>query len=298
MASARSAQTRASLLLLAVTMVWGSTFVLNQQVIDRITVTDLQTWRFGIAAALMIVLRPHWLIQAPRIHYVHGFWLGCALSAGYLVQLYGLKHTSATASGFITGLFVVFVPLISGVVLRQRIPGAAWAGTAMAAAGLGLIAFNGLTFGIGELLTLLCAIMFALHIIGLDKWADPEYVYSLTTTQLATVFLTSLIASLVSGHIATPTGASTWGAIVFLAVAATCIGYFAQTWVQSQLSATRAAVILTMEPVFAGIFGVTLGTDKLTTRIVLGAALILAATYVVELGPRQSVEALRPHLEP
>jgi drug/metabolite transporter (DMT)-like permease len=89
-----------------------------------------------------------------------------------------------------------------------------------------------------------------------------------------------------------------WVSLVFLAVFATCVGYFAQTWVQSVLSSTRTAVILTMEPVFAGIAGVTIGDDKLTARIVIGSALILAATYVVELGPRHSAEGSRPHLEP
>lgn len=289
---------RATALLLAVTMVWGSTFVLNQHVLESLRASDLQTVRFGIATLIMVAMRPHWLVQAPREHFVHGFWLGLALSGGYLVQLLGLQHTSATASGFITGMFVVLVPLISGLVLRQRVPFAAWASVALASLGLGLIALNGFSVGYGELLTLLCALMFALHIIGLDRWADPEYVYSLTTTQIGTVFLSSLAVSLTTGGVHMPHDNSVWASLVFLAVFATCVGYFAQTWVQSVLSSTRTAVILTMEPVFAGVAGVTLGDDKLTARIVIGSLLILAATYVVELGPRHSAEGSRPHLEP
>lgn len=289
---------RATALLLAVTMVWGSTFVLNQEVLKVLSASDLQTVRFGIATAVMVALRPHWLIQAPREHFVHGFWLGLALSAGYLVQLLGLQRTSATASGFITGMFVVLVPLISGLVFRQRIPGAAWAGVALSTIGLALIALNGLAVGYGEALTLMCALLFALHIIGLDRWADPEYVYSLTTTQIGTVFLSSLAASMVTGGVTLPNTTRIWASVMFLAVAATCIGYFAQTWVQSVLSSTRTAVILTMEPVFAGVAGVTLGQDKLTTRIVVGSLFILAATYVVELGPRHAAEGSHIHLEP
>lgn len=289
---------RATALLLVVTMVWGSTFVMNQRVLDDMSAGSLQTVRFGIATVIMVGLRPRWLMAAPREHYVHGFWLGLALSGGYLVQLIGLKQTSATASGFITGMFVVFVPLLAGMVLGQRVPAAAWGGVVLSTIGLGLIALNGLSIGTGEALTLLCAVLFALHIIGLDKWADPEYVYSLTTTQIGTVFLTSLMATTATGGVEMPSSTGVWLAIVFLAVAATCVGYFAQTWVQSVLSSTRTAVILTMEPVFAGIAGVTFGNDKLTSRVIAGSLLILAATYVVELGPRHGAEGSHIHLEP
>ena len=298
MSNSRRSSIAATALLVSVTAVWGFTFVLNQQVLTEISLTDLQTWRFGIAAILMIAIRPHWLLAAPREHFVHGFWLGLALSLGYFMQLIGLQHTSATASGFITGMFVVLVPLLGGLIFRQSIPAIAWLATAMTGVGLGLIAFKGITIGFGELITVGCAILFALHIIGLDKWSNPDYVYSLTTTQIIAVFITSLVASLATGGIQVPHQTAIWVDIVFLAVVATCIGYFAQTWVQSQLSSTRTAIILTMEPVFALVAGVTLGSDSLTLRMVIGAALILAATYVVELGPRASAEGTHVHLEP
>lgn len=292
----RSAQL-ATALLLFVTIVWGFTFVLNQKVVASLSPADLQTWRFGLATLAMVAIRPHWILTAPREHFVHGFWLGLALSAGYLLQLSGLQHTSATASGFITGMFVVLTPIIGGLIFRQRIPLVAWIAVGITTLGLGLIAFNGSALGLGELVTLAGASMFALHIVGLERWSDPEYVYSLTTTQIGTVFLSSLLISLLRGGPAIPNSTALWLNIAFLAIVATCIGYFAQTWVQSQISATRTAIILTMEPVFSGVAGVTIGDDKLTTRIVLGAALILLAMYVVELGPRQSAEGKHLHLE-
>ncbi len=264
----------------------------------QISVADLQTWRFGLATLIMVALRPHWIIQAPKIHFIHGFWLGLALASGYAVQLVGLQHTSATVSGFITGLFVVFTPLITGIVLRVRIPTTAWVAVALTTVGLGLIALKGWTLGYGELLTLVCAIMFSIHIVGLDRWSDPEYVYSLTTTQIMMVFLVSLVMSIIQGGPHPPESSTLWIQIAFLSIFATCIGYFAQTWVQTKISATRTAIILTMEPVFSGIAGVTIGTDQLTTRIVIGALLILSAMYIVELGPRKSAEGTHPHLEP
>jgi drug/metabolite transporter (DMT)-like permease len=279
-------------------MFWGVTYVVNQSVMTRLSPADLLTWRFGIAALILLLLRPRWIATAPRIHFIRGFWLGAVLGVGFLVQLIGLTTTSATASGFITGMFVVFVPLLAAALFRERIAIAALAGVAMAFVGLALIAFNGLSVGVGEALTLLCALLFAVHIIGLDRWVDAEYLYTLTTAQIATVFLLSLTVSVTQGGPKVPPTRSVWLAIVLMAVVGTCIGYFAQTWVQSQLSSTRTAIILTAEPVFAGLAGVTVGTDVLSPRIVLGSLLILAATYVVELGPRHSAEGEHIRLEP
>lgn len=115
----RSAQL-ATALLLFVTIVWGFTFVLNQKVVASLSPADLQTWRFGLATLAMVAIRPHWILTAPREHFVHGFWLGLALSAGYLLQLSGLQHTSATASGFITGMFVVLTPIIGGLIFGSE----------------------------------------------------------------------------------------------------------------------------------------------------------------------------------
>jgi drug/metabolite transporter (DMT)-like permease len=294
--SAKSARL-ATALLISVTIVWGFTFVLNQRVVAELNPADLQTWRFGLATLAMVAIRPHWILTAPKEHFVHGFWLGLALSGGYLLQLFGLQRTSATASGFITGMFVVLTPLIAGFIFRQKIAGVAWIAVGITTVGLGLIAFNGTSVGLGELVTLAGAAMFALHIVGLERWSDPEYVYSLTTTQIGTVFLSSLAISLVQGGPEVPQTNWLWINIAFLAIVATCIGYFAQTWVQSQISATRTAIILTMEPVFSGIAGVTIGNDELTLRIIIGALLILLAMYVVELGPRQSAEGKHLHLE-
>ena len=198
----------------------------------------------------------------------------------------------------LVALFVVLTPLIAGLVLKEPITKATWFAVGLTAVGLGLIALNGWKLGWGEMLTLICAGLFSLHIIGLDLWSKPEYVYGMTTMQILIVFLFSLIASLSTGGPQLPHDKTTWGSLAFLAVFATCIGFFAQTWVQSHIAATRTAIILTMEPVFAMIAGVTIGTDTLTKRMLLGAGLILIAMYIVELGPRHSAEGRLPHLEP
>lgn len=288
----------ATLLLIAVTFVWGFTFVTTQDLLKQMQAADIMVWRFGIAALVMFLINPRAVLTLPRHHKKHGLYLGIALGIGYLFQLYGLSRTSATASGFITGLFVVLTPILAGILLKEPIEKTAWFAVALTTVGLGFLALKGWSIGIGELATLLCAFFFSLHIIGLDKWSKTDYVYGLTAMQIFIVFVFNLIASGIGGGVSTPPNKNVWFAIIFLALVATCVGYFAQTWVQSSIGPTKTAIILTMEPVFAGVAGVTVGSDNLTGRMIFGAVLILIGTYAVELGPRHSAEGTHPHLEP
>ena len=288
----------ATALLITVTFVWGFTFVLTQNLLKQMQPEDLQVWRFGTAFLVMFLVKPRAILDLPFKHKKHGIYLGVALGTGYLFQLYGLTQTSATANGFITGLFVVLTPILAGPLLKEPIEKTAWLAVVITTIGLGFIALNGWSMGAGELLTLGCAVFFALHILGLDKWSKSDFVYGLTAMQILIVFIFNAIASVIHGGVSAPPNRDVWLAIIFLAIVATCIGYFAQTWVQSSIGPTRTAIILTAEPVFAGIAGVTLGSDILTWRMILGGVLILAGTYVVELGPRHSAEGTHPHLEP
>lgn len=288
----------ATLLLIGVTFVWGFTFVTTQNLLKEMQASDIMVWRFGIAAIVMFAVNPKAIINLPKRHKIHGIYLGIALGTGYIFQLTGLSKTSATASGFITGLFVVLTPILAGLLLKEPIERTAWLAVLITTVGLGFLALKGWSIGPGELLTLACAFFFSLHIIGLDKWSKTDYVYGLTAMQIIVVFAFNLITSTIGGGVSTPPSKDVFGAIIFLALVATCIGYFAQTWVQSSIGPTRTAIILTMEPVFSGIAGVTIGSDVLTKRMVIGGILILLGTYVVELGPRHSAEGTHPHLEP
>ena len=278
----------ATALLVFVTFIWGFTFVTNQFILKSMSVADLMAWRFIIAAAVMVAAKPTAMFKLPKAQVIQGCALGLLLSIGYLAQMAGLDNTdlTATASGFITGMFVVLTPLISGFLMKQHIHRNAWIAVALATIGLGLIALKGWTFGHAEAVTFVCAVMFAFHIAYLARWSQPEHVFALTTVQLCVVALFSVGFSVMQGGPQLPETTQLWLAIVLLAVLASSLGFFAQTWVQSHVSATRAAIILTMEPVFAGIAGVTIGTDTLTKKLVIGASCILTAMYLAELSPR------------
>jgi drug/metabolite transporter (DMT)-like permease len=275
---------------------WGSTFVVVKDAVERMPVMDFLAWRFTIAALVMAAVRPRAVAALSPAARRHGVFLGLALAAGYVAQTFGLERTPATVSGFITGLFVVFTPLCSGLLLRQRVDIASWGGVAVATVGLALLSLHGLSVGTGEAITLLCAISFALHIVGLGQWSTSGDAYGLAVVQLATVAVLSLIAA-APDSLAPPPDAGVWGAILLTSLAATAFGFFGQTWAQAHLAPARAAVVMTMEPVFAGVFGVTVGTDRLGPRTVVGSLLVLAAMFLVELGPRQGRDATVERLE-
>lgn len=284
------------LALLGVTAVWGSTFVVVKDAVDRIPVTDFLTWRFGLGALAMLLLRPRAPAALPVPGRRAGGVLGLALGAGYLLQTLGLQSTPAAVSGFLTGLFVVLTPLGAAVLLR-RPPGAtSWAAVALATAGLALLSLRGWSVGGGELLTVGCAAAFALHIVGLGRWASSYDAYGLAVVQLLT---TTALCALVAlpGGLALPPDAGVWLALALTALAATALAFVVQTWAQAHLAPTRAAVVMTMEPVFGLGFAVLVAGEVLTLRTLTGGLLVLAAMVLTEVGPRRGAEGAHERLE-
>ncbi|MCW2585723.1 MAG: Threonine/homoserine efflux transporter RhtA [Frankiales bacterium] len=285
-----------TLALVGVTAIWGSTFVVVKDAVEKMPVTDFLTWRFALAAAAMLLLRPRSVAALGGAGRRAGFLVGLALGAGYLLQTLGLQHTSAAVSGFITGMFVVLTPLGAAVLLRRPPGRAAWLAVGLATVGLGLLSLHGFAVGAGELLTLGCAAAFALHIVGLGQWAKSYDAFGLAVVQLLT---TALLCGLVAvpGGLAVPPDASVWGALALTALAATALAFVVQTWAQAHLAPTRAAVVMTMEPVFGGVFAVLLAGEVLGLRTLLGAALVLAAMVLTEVGPRHGAEGSVERLE-
>lgn len=285
-----------TLALLAVTAVWGSTFVVVKDAVDRMPVTDFLTWRFALAAIAMLLLRPRTVAALPRRGRRAGLLLGLALGGGYLLQTLGLQTTSAAVSGFITGMFVVLTPLGAAVLLRQAPSRVAWTAVGLATVGLGLLSLRGFAVGGGELLTLGCAAAFALHIVGLGRWASSFDAYGLAVVQLLTVALMCGVVA-VPGGLAQPPDLGVWGALLLTSLAATALAFVVQTWAQAHLPPTRAAVVMTMEPVFGGLFAVGVAGERLGLRTLLGGLLVLAAMVLTEVGPRSGAEGEVERLE-
>lgn len=284
------------LALLAVTAVWGSTFVVVKDAVGQMPVTDFLTWRFGLASLAMLALRPRAVARLAPGGRRAGVLLGLALGVGYLLQTLGLQSTPAAVSGFLTGMFVVLTPLGAAVLLRRPPAPAAWAAAAVATVGLGLLSLHGLSVGTGELLTLGGAVAFALHIVGLGQWASSHDAYGLAVLQLVTTTaLCGLVA--VPGGLDLPPDGGVWAALALTSLAATALAFVVQTWAQAHLSPTRAAVVMTMEPVFALGIAVVVADEPLGGRTLAGAALVLLAMLLTELGPRHGAEGQHERLE-
>ena len=278
--------------LVGITAVWGYTFLVVQDAVARMPVMDFLAWRFVVASVVMIALRPTCLRNVTRLELLRGVGLGTILGLGYIAQTYGLRYTSAAISGFITGMFVVLTPVMSWILLRRKTNRNTWMVIALATVGLALLSLNDWSVGIGELLTLGCAVFFAIHIVGLGEWSSQYEPYAFSLLQIGTVAVISLIAA-TPGGIAVPPDPEVWQVIGITGVLATAVSFFVQTWAQSLVSPTRAAVVMTMEPVFAGLFAVVIGGNQLTLRTLGGAAFILAAMLIINLRPGQSAARLK-----
>jgi drug/metabolite transporter (DMT)-like permease len=278
--------------LVGVTAVWGCTFLVVQDAIARMPVMDFLAWRFLVASVVMIALRPTCLRNVTRLELLRGVVLGTILGLGYIAQTYGLRYTSAATSGFITGMFVVLTPVMSWILLRRKTNRNTWMVIALATVGLALLSLNGWSVGIGELLTLGCAVFYAIHIVVLGEWSSQYEPYAFSLLQIGTVAVLSLIAATPEG-IAVPSDPGVWEVVGITGVLATAVAFFVQTWAQSLVSATRAAVVMAMEPVFAGLFAVVIGGNQLTLRTLGGAACILAAMFIINLKSGRSVTRLK-----
>lgn len=266
--------------LLAVSMMWGSTFVLMKSAIKRQDVNSFLFSRFALAVVAMIVLRPRVLKLLTKDMLAKGFFAGCFLGAGYILQTLGLARTTAAVTGFVTGLYVVATPLIGALILKQKISRKTWLYVAMATVGLALLSLHGWSIGTGELLVLASAIAFASHIIALEQWSKGRDTYALTIVQLGTCALMTGIASLKEGY-QVPPDAGVWAVVIFTAIFATAIAFIVQTWSQAHMASTKVAVILTMEVVFAALFAVLFGGESLTLQISLGGILVVSAMYFI-----------------
>ncbi|WP_051812816.1 DMT family transporter [Streptomyces sp. NRRL S-340] len=187
----------------------------------------------------------------------------------------------------------MLTPLLAALVLRRRVTRAGWTGTALAAGGLGLLTLRGLGMGPGELLTLGCAVCIALQIVGTSAWGADQDPYALAFAQTLAVAVAASLAAVPGGLRFVPPDASAWFAVLWTGGLATAAALVVQTWAQSRLGATRVAVIMTLEPVFAAALSALAG-HELTTRQLLGAGLVLLAMFVVEIGSLPGSVAAAP----
>ncbi len=268
--------------LLAVAALWGGTFFSMKSAILRQDVNSFLFTRFLVAVVAMALLRPKFFRHLSKDVIAKGFFAGCFLATGYILQTLGLARTTAAVTGFVTGLYVVLTPIIGSVLFHKKISRRTWLYIGIATVGLALLSLHGWSVGTGEVLVLGSAAAYAGHIISLEKWSSGRDTYALTIVQLATCALLSGLASLWSGYHAPP-DTGVWTVVIYSALFATAFAFIVQTWAQAHIASTKVAVILTMEVVFAAFFAIVFGGESLTLQVGIGGALVLSAMYLIVL---------------
>lgn len=285
----------AAISLVAVAVSWGAAFVLMKDAIENQPFFDFLAIRFTIAVAVMIAVRPSTLkkFNGPMLR--HGALLGVMLGLGYVTQTIGLELTTAAITGFITGLYVVLTPLLGWLFFKKKIGAKLVWGVVLATIALALISINGLSIEAGQLWVILSAVMFAAHIVGLSIWSPGKDVYTLTVMQLATVGAISWIGSFTDGGYQAPADAIGWFAVLFTAVFSTAVAFLVQTWAQSIMDASRVAILLTSEVVWAALIAVMVGQEVLGFKTLIGGAIMVAAMLLVE-WPSKEAPPVQPRL--
>jgi drug/metabolite transporter (DMT)-like permease len=258
------------LLLLAVTAVWGWTFVLVKDAVTQYPTLPFLQIRFALALLVMVLI----VRRVPTRRELRvGAVIGAVLAGGYLAQTAGLTITSPGNAGLITGLFVVFTPLINRV-FGHPIRWWTWAATLVSLAGLVLLTGGPAGMNLGDLLVLACAALFALHIVLLGRWSPGTSPGVLAMVQMAAC--TVLFSAGGTWSLRMPS-ASVWFAIVITGLFASAFGFFIQTWAQAYISPNRTALVLASEPAWALVAAVVLAGQRFGLVQAVGAALVLAA---------------------
>ncbi len=280
---------QADMALVVAAFSFGTTFLVVQDAVERADPLPFLAVRFLIGAAVLAVVAS----RRPRTdrELRHGAIAGVALLIGYVAQTVGLQYTSAATSAFITYMLVVFVPVLSYAITRERPHPLVIVGIALAVVGLGLLTGGAdVGFGRGEVLTLGCAVAFGVHLVFLGEVAGRHDPIRLTTVQLVTVGAACLVPAALQGL---ALDAAALGAAAFTGVFATAVAFLAMVWAQRIVSPSRAALILLLEPVFAALLSAVTG-ESITATSALGGALILLAVVVAEiLAPAVSARRAR-----
>jgi drug/metabolite transporter (DMT)-like permease len=266
--------------MISIAAVWGSSFVVMKDSLERQNVFSFLSSRFILAALLMFLYKPGVFRRLTKKFVTRGIIAGILLGSGYIFQTYGLTKTTVSNTGFITGLYLVFTPLISLLILKRHVLKIQWVAVIIATIGLFFISYNGVTIGFGEILVLISAFIYGAHFVALGEWSDGKNTYALTLIQVVTVAVLTSIFAFRDGFQIAP-DSTVWLAILYTAFFATFLGFLVQTKAQSVMSATVASVLLATETPFAVFFGLYFHDDPLTLRIITGGLLVMAAMALV-----------------
>ncbi|MTI80337.1 MAG: DMT family transporter [Firmicutes bacterium] len=265
--------------MILVTILWGASYVSGKLILDNMTPLYYTSIRFIGAAIFLGFVFHNRLKFLNKATLKAGLLIGLAVATGYILQTVGLNYTTASKTGFLTGLFVVLVPVIDSVIRRSKPRINEIIGVTLATIGLGVLSLNGdFSIAIGDILLVLSAISFAICIILISRYAKDHDPVLLTIIQVAVTAASSIIFAII---IEPPMVMRVFDKnlvllLLFAILFGTAVNTIVQNWAQSKINATSASLILVLEPVFAGVFGFIFMGDPLGMKEISGSALIIA----------------------
>jgi drug/metabolite transporter (DMT)-like permease len=275
-----------------VTVIWGSTFVVVKVAVETVDPLAFVASRFGVGALALALLFHRRLGRATPGLWRAGAVLGAALFAGFAFQTFGLRESTPARAGFITGLSVVLVPLLVAALLRRRPGRSTLVGVGLCFLGMALLSapLSADEWAVGswrgDALVLLCALAFALHIVGVGHYAGRHDAAAITVAQLAVVAGLAGLLGVLTGA-GPPVAPTSWPAIAYMGVIATAVVFLLQNWAQIHTSPTHTALIFALEPVFAALFSWLFYGEALTPRMSGGGLLIVVGIVVAEIAGRR-----------
>ena len=282
------------LALVVVTAIWGYTFVPVQKAVAVYPLFAFLAVRFAISTATLAPFAWGSLRTLPRRGWAAGLGAGTLLALAYGLQTAGLELTTVTSTGFITGLYVVFTPLIALAAFRTPVPAPVWVGVVLSLAGLLLLSGAPGGSWAGNLLVLGNAVAQSLQIVSMERFAPRYDPRALTFLQMSVAFVGFTVVAVAAGQVEAPPDAQTWYALVVTGIFAGALGYLVATWVQSRTTAARAALVFTLEAPFAALFGVLLLSETLGWAGWLGCAVMLCGIVLAEPAAASALRRLVP----
>ncbi|MBZ4672502.1 MAG: drug/metabolite transporter [Deferribacteraceae bacterium] len=276
----------ADLSLLFISLVWGSTFIIVKESIEKVDPSLFISYRFLIAS---LILSPFLIIRRNKVNkesVLAGLSMGSVLFTVFYFQTFALKYITASVTGFLTGIYTLFVPILSYVFLHKKPYPTSIAAVILSTIGLYLISFQGnFTFGIGESFAIINAFGIAIHIILTDYYSKKYDTIILTSVQIIVVAFLSIIFTFASGiDIKIQPEKDTIFALILTGFLATVVAFFIQTAMQKYTTPTKAAILFTLEPVSSAFFGYLIGKEVLAFNQYIGASIIIIAMLVSEVG--------------
>lgn len=265
-------------MLVAVAASWGLSIGISKDLVEHVPVADYLAGRYVLGFVVLVLLRPRVVGSVDRQDLRAGIVLGLVYAVAQYVQFVGLTQAAIVVASFLVSLYVVFTPLLLALGRRRAPSRVVTIGTLLSLGGVALMSVRGWSFGTGELLTVVAALIYAIHVIGVGRWSRPGRAVTLTAVQLGTMAVAFSVVALPDG-LSTPSGRG-WAALTYVGVVGGA-AILAQMWAQARLSAESAAILLVLEPVWASLFAVVWWDESPGPRTLAGAALVIAASAIV-----------------